>query len=79
MEQICSIESAIYQQLTLVGACTLDELADMLGGYSWCQVFTAVDRMTREGTVVLKHPTPFCYLLSLPAHHAAEARHVMQG
>jgi hypothetical protein len=79
MEQICSIESAIYQQLTLVGTCSLDELADLLRGYSWSQVFTAVDRMTREGTVILKHPTPFRYLLSLPAHHSAEACHMMQG
>jgi hypothetical protein len=79
MEQICSIESAIYQQLTLVGTCSLDELAHLLRGYSWSQVFTAVDRMTREGTVILKHPVPFRYLLSLPARHSAEARHVMQG
>jgi hypothetical protein len=79
MEQICSIESAIDQQLTCLGTCSLDELADLLRGYSWSQVFAAVDRLTREGAVTLKHPTPFCYLLSLAPRHPAETRHVMQG
>jgi len=33
--------------------------------------------MTREGTVALKHPAPFRYLLSLAPHRSAEAGHVM--
>lgn len=56
-----------------------DELADLMPGYSWAQIFSAVDRLTREGTVTLKHPAPFCYLLSLPPREPAEARHVMQS
>lgn len=79
MEQICSVESAIYQQLIQAGTCSLDELADLLPGYSWVQVFSAVDRMTREGTVALTHPSPFCYFLSLAPREPAKARHVMQS
>lgn len=79
MAQIFSIESAIHEQLSRVGTCSLDELADQLPGYSWAQVFAAVDRLTREGTVALKHPAPFRYLLSLAPHRSAEARHVMQS
>ncbi len=79
MEQICSIESAIYQQLTLIGTCSLDELVGLLPGYSWVQVFSAVDRMTREGVVILKHPTPLLYSISLAPHEPVEAGHIMQS
>jgi hypothetical protein len=58
MAQASSIESAIHQQLFLVGTCSLDELAALLPVYSWGQVFAAVDRLTREGTVALTHPAP---------------------
>jgi len=79
MTQTFSIESAIHEQLSRVGTCSLDELAALLPGYSWAQVFAAVDRLTREGNVALKHPAPFRYLLSLAPHRSAEARHVMQS
>ena len=79
MAQAFSIESAIHEQLSQVGTCSLDELAALLPGYSWAQVFAAVDRLTREGTVALKHPAPFRYLLSLAPLRSVEARHVMQS
>jgi hypothetical protein len=79
MAQEFLIESAIHQQLTRAGTCSLDELAALLPGYSWAQVFAAVDRLTREGTVALKHPAPFRYLLSLAPRRSAEASHVMQS
>ena len=71
-----SIESAIHQQLARAGTCSLDELAALLPGYSWAQVFAAVDRLTREGTVTLKHPAPFRYLLSLAPRRSVEVRDV---
>ena len=71
-----TLESVIHQQLGLVGTCSLDELVVLLPGYSWAQVFSAVDRLTREGTIALKHPTPFRYLLSLAPRRQAEARRV---
>ena len=73
MAQAFSIESAIHQQLALVGTCSLDDLASLLPGYSWAQVFAAVDRLTREGTVALKHPAPLRYLLSLAPRRSTEA------
>jgi hypothetical protein len=63
MIQAAAIDSAIHQQLALVGACSLDDLAAQLPGYSWAQVFAAVDRLTREGAVTLTNPAPRCYLL----------------
>ena len=59
------IESAIDQQLARAGTCSPDELTALLPGYSWAQVFAAVDRLAREGTVALTHPAPCHYLLSL--------------
>jgi hypothetical protein len=79
MAQKFLIESAIHQQLARAGTCSLDELAALLPGYSWAQVFAAVDRLTREGTVALKHPAPFRYLLSLAPRRSAEVSHVMQS
>jgi hypothetical protein len=72
MAQAYLIESSIHQQLDRAGTCSLDELAALLPGYSWAQVFAAVDRLTREGTVALKHPAPFRYLLSLAPRRSAE-------
>lgn len=60
-----SIEFTIHRKLAQVGVCSLDELAGLLPDYSWAQVFSAVDRLTREGTVTLTHPDPFHYFLSL--------------
>jgi hypothetical protein len=72
MAQGYLIESAIHQQLARAGTCSLDQLTTLLPGYSWGQVFAAVDRMTREGSVTLKHPAPFRYLLSLAPRQPAE-------
>jgi len=78
MAQAYSIELAIHQQLARAGTCSLDELAALLPGYSWAQFFSAVDRLTREGTVTLRHPTPFRYLLTLARRQPDdETRHVM--
>ena len=77
MPQAFLIESAIQQQLARAGTCSLDELAALLPGYSWGQVFATVDRLTREGTVTLRHAAPFRYLLSLTPRRSNEARHVM--
>ncbi|MEK7352733.1 MAG: hypothetical protein AAB177_17805 [Nitrospirota bacterium] len=77
MAQAYSIESAIQQQLARAGTCSLDELAALLPDYSWSQVFSAVDRLTREGTVTLTHPGPFRYFLSLAPCRSIEAHDVM--
>jgi hypothetical protein len=79
MTQAFSIESAIHQQLDRAGTCSLDELAALLPGYSWAQVFAAVDRLTREGTVALNHPAPFRYLFSLAPRRSVETGHVMSS
>ena len=76
MIQTDILESTIIEELTWVGTCTIDELNERLPYYSLNQVFFAVDRLTREGTVALKHLTPFSYLLSLAPRRSAEPRRV---
>ena len=59
------LESTILEELAQVGTCTIEELYEKLPYYSWGQVFSVVDRFTLQGIIVLKHPAPSRYLLSL--------------
>jgi len=76
MLQTDDLESAIRQELARVGACTLEELNERLPYSSWNQVFSAVDRLSRAGTVTLQRPDASDYILSLVPRRSAEARHV---
>ena len=42
-----SVDSIICYEVTRFGSCTLDELAQRLPDYSWWQVFSATDRLSR--------------------------------
>ena len=79
MLQTDPLESAIRQELVLVGACTLEELNERLPYSSWNQVFAAVDRLSRERTVTLQRRDSSDYILSLAPRRSAEARHVTPG
>jgi len=70
-----SVESAIRLELTQVDSCTFDELAERLRYYSWNQVFTAVDRLSRQGIVTLQRSQGSGYTLSLASPCSIEARH----
>ena len=76
MLQTDTLESAILQELARVAACTLEELNERLPYYSWNQVFSAVHRLNRKGTVILQRPDSLGYILSLAPPRSAEAHHV---
>lgn len=76
MRQTDSLESAIRQELTQVGTCTLEELTKRLPYYSWNQLFAEVDRLSRDGTVTLQRPRSSDYTLSLAPRRSAEAHQV---
>jgi len=76
MVQANMIESAIFQELSRVRTCTLEELNERLPYYSWIQVFSAVDRLNRGGSVILERTDPFGYSLSLTPLHITEADRV---
>ena len=61
---VSSVDSVIYQEVIGLVSCTLDELAHRLPAYSWAQVFAAVDRLSRRGTLKLSRTSRFGYVLS---------------
>lgn len=73
MLQTDALESAIREILARVGICTLEELNERLPYYSWNQMFAAVDRLNREGTVTLQRPGSSGYLVSLAPRRSVEA------
>jgi len=48
-----TIEEAIMETLRS-GPCCFDEVVTDLPNFSWGEVFSAVDRMSRDGRVVLR-------------------------
>ena len=47
------IEAAIIELLRSSGPCCLDDVVTYLPNFSWGEVFGAVDRMSRDGRVLL--------------------------
>jgi hypothetical protein len=73
MMRAATIQSAIRSELMQQGPCTLDTLLDRLPQFSWCEIFTVVDQLSREGRLVLRHPSRFDYEVSIgPAQPAPE-------
>jgi hypothetical protein len=68
-----SVESAIRLELAEAGTCTLDDLTERLPYYSWNQVFTVVDQLSRQGTVTLQRSKGSGYILSLASACSIEA------
>ena len=68
-----ALESAIRQELAQVSTCTLEELNERLPYYSWNQVFSAVDRLSRAGTVTLQRQDSSDY--TLRSHRVDPPRH----
>ena len=77
MIQTDFLVSAILDELVQIGSCSLEELNERLPYYSWNQVFSAVERLKREGTVVLNNPAPFLCIVALAPRGSVETRHVI--
>ncbi len=60
-----SIETAIRLHLTKEGPCTLESLLARLSQFSWSEIFSAVDQLSREGSLVLRRPDRFGYQVSM--------------
>ena len=72
MIRTATVESAIRFQLMQQNPCTLEALINRMPQFSWCQIFTAIDQLSRRGELVLRHPTRFDYEVSLnPIQSAA--------
>ena len=62
---VLSLDSVICHEVTSLVSCTFDELVQRLPAYSWAQVFAAVDRLSRQGTLTLSRAHCFGYVVSV--------------
>jgi hypothetical protein len=62
-----TIESAIRLHLRQEGPCTLETLLNRLSQFSWSEIFSVVDQLSRKGSLVLRRPGRFGYELSIGA------------
>lgn len=60
-----SVDSVICHEVTALVSCTFDELVHRLPAYSWAQVFAAVDRLSRQGTLTVSRTRCFGYVVSI--------------
>lgn len=58
--------------------CDLDTLANSLSDLSWSQVFLEVDRLSREGQVLVTRDTGGRYLIQLPDHSRVPETHYVR-
>jgi len=61
------VDQAILHDLTAHGTCQVEDLVERLAGFTWNQVFSAIDRLSRDGTLALQRPARFCYEISITA------------
>jgi len=59
------IDAAIVETLQRTGPCSLDDVVTSLSSYSWGEVFSAVDRMSRDKRVFVSLLGDSTYQLSL--------------
>ena len=60
-----SVDSVICHEVTSRVSCTFEDLVQKLPAYSWAQVFAAVDRLSRQGTLTLSRTRCFGYVVSI--------------
>ena len=64
------IEEAIIEKLRRSGSCCLDDVVMYLPNLSWREVFLAVDRMSRDGRLLLRQLGYSTYQISLSSQFA---------
>src|SRR5262245_64629181 len=64
---VMTVQTAIRTQLIREGPCTLESLLTRLSQFSWSEIFSVVDQLSREGTLVLRRPARFGYEVSIGA------------
>lgn len=65
MAYAVTVESAIRDELISRGPCTFEALVQRLSQFSWNEVFAAIDQLSRDGRLVLRHTTRFDYEVSI--------------
>lgn len=69
-----AIESAIVQELQKRERLSFEDLFRLLPSCTWNQMIAAVDRLSRDGILTLRHPDRLTYVVSLmPRRTSASA------
>jgi hypothetical protein len=68
-------EEAIIELLQRTGPCCLDDVVTYLPDLSWGEVFVAVDRMSRDGRLLLRQLGYSAYQIALRAQSASTSSH----
>jgi hypothetical protein len=63
------VEEAIIEKLRKDGLCSLDDLVTALSSFDFGEIFIAVDRLSSDGRVLLRHRGGSTYQLSLGAYY----------
>ena len=66
-----SAEDAVIDILQKTGPCCMDDLVTYLPNHAWSEIFVAVDRMSRDGRLVLRRISRSGYQVSLPSPESA--------
>jgi len=74
-----SVTDRILGQIQRMHGCDLDTLTNSLSDLSWGQVFLEVDRMSREGQVVVTLDTGGRYMIRLPDHSKVPETHYVRS
>ena len=64
-------EDAVSEMLQRTGPCCLDDLVRHLPNLSWGEVFVAVDRMSRDGRLLIRRLGNSSYQIALPSQLAS--------
>ncbi len=59
------LEAAIVEKLQNDGPCCLDDVVTHLSSFSWGEIFMAVDRMSRDGRLLLHQRRYSTYQIAL--------------
>ncbi|MEP6959212.1 MAG: hypothetical protein ABI980_10830 [Nitrospirota bacterium] len=63
-----ALDLAIIEELARGGTCTFDQLTERLHCYSWNEVFSEVDLLSRKGAITLQRSLSLDYMISLGPH-----------
>ena len=68
--KVTAVEEAVIEMLERTGPCCLEDVLEHLQDLSWGEVFAAVDRMSRDGRVLLRQLGYSTYQIVLPSQLA---------
>jgi hypothetical protein len=71
MSTAASTEEAVLNVLQRMGPCDLDNLVRQLPHLSWSKVFAIMERLSRDGRVLLDRHPGSIYSVALPSQQAS--------